>query len=188
MCLFIASWPQVSKHVCLSIPFIKEGTQKGSRERALHVHQRKTKHFIAKLLAQPYGLLHTFSILVIVTFSMPWGLTINWNMSSIWHQRVLPQFIPLIPKSVTISQWPLIYHLLKHATEVGTNLMWQYWNCENWPQRISSIFYTLKIDWIERTRCKNASITLPHTWSISTTKTMAIAHKLVNSFLHLPSI
>ena len=28
------------------------------------MHQRKTKHFIAKLLAQPYTLLHTFSILV----------------------------------------------------------------------------------------------------------------------------
>ena len=42
--------PQVSKHVCLSIPFIKEATQKGW---ALHVHQRKTKHFIAKLL--PHG-------------------------------------------------------------------------------------------------------------------------------------
>ena len=32
--------------------------------RALHVHQRKTKHFIAKLFSQPFTLLHTFSILV----------------------------------------------------------------------------------------------------------------------------
>ena len=63
---------QVSKHVCLSIPFIKEATRKGSRERALRVHQRKTKHFIAKLLAQPYRLLHTFSILVVWIVKRRW--------------------------------------------------------------------------------------------------------------------
>ena len=47
-------------------PFYKGSHSKGMKERALHVHQRKTKHFIAKLLAQPYRLLHTFSILVVV--------------------------------------------------------------------------------------------------------------------------
>ena len=46
------------------VPFYKASHSKGIKERALHVHQRKTKHFIAKLLAQPYRLLHTFSILV----------------------------------------------------------------------------------------------------------------------------
>ena len=45
-------------------PFYRGSHSKGIKERALHVHQRKTKHFIAKLLAQPYRLLHTFSILV----------------------------------------------------------------------------------------------------------------------------
>ena len=29
-------------------------------QRALYVHQRKTKHFIAKLLAQPFMVLQTF--------------------------------------------------------------------------------------------------------------------------------
>ena len=51
------------------VPFYKASHSKGIKERALHVHQRKTKHFIAKLLAQPYRLLHTFSILVVTV----WG-------------------------------------------------------------------------------------------------------------------
>ena len=46
-------------------PFYRGSHSKGIKERALHVHQRKTKHFIAKLFAQPYMLLNTFSILVI---------------------------------------------------------------------------------------------------------------------------
>ena len=41
------------KHVCLSITFIEEATQKWL-VRAPHVHQRKTKYFIAKLFAQPF--------------------------------------------------------------------------------------------------------------------------------------
>ena len=49
-------------------PFYKRGQSKGIKQRALHVHRRKTKHFIAKLFAQPYKLLQTFSILVITKF------------------------------------------------------------------------------------------------------------------------
>jgi len=41
------------------VPFYKASHSKGIKERALHVHQRKTKHFIAKLLAQPFMVLQT---------------------------------------------------------------------------------------------------------------------------------
>ena len=58
------------------VPFYKASHSKGIKERALHVHQRKTKHFITKLLAQPYRLLHTFSILV-------YGLLKNAYWSSV---------------------------------------------------------------------------------------------------------
>ena len=46
-------------------PFYKRGQSKGIKQRALHVHRRKTKHFISKLFAQPCKLLQTFSILVL---------------------------------------------------------------------------------------------------------------------------
>ena len=36
-----------------SIPFYRRSHSKEAKQRALHVHQRKTKHFIAKLSAQP---------------------------------------------------------------------------------------------------------------------------------------
>ena len=52
-------------------PFYKWSHSKGIKQRALLVHQRKTKHFIARLFAQPYTLLHTFSILVGKYFSLP---------------------------------------------------------------------------------------------------------------------
>ena len=47
-----------------NLTFYKGSHLKGLKQRALHVHQRKTKHFIAKLFAQPYMLLNTLSILV----------------------------------------------------------------------------------------------------------------------------
>ena len=40
---------------CLfKLTFYKGSNLKGLKQRALHVYQRKTKHFIAKLLAQPF--------------------------------------------------------------------------------------------------------------------------------------
>ena len=45
-------------------PFYTRGQSKGIKQRALHVHRRKTKHFIAKLFPQPFTLLNTLSILV----------------------------------------------------------------------------------------------------------------------------
>ena len=33
-------------------------------------------------------------LLSLVTFSMPWGATINWNMPSNWNQRVLELMLP----------------------------------------------------------------------------------------------
>ena len=49
----------------LEHPFCKGSHSKGIKKRALHVQaSKKTKHFIEKLLTQPYRLLHTFSILV----------------------------------------------------------------------------------------------------------------------------
>ena len=56
-------------------PFYRGSHSKGIKERALHVHQRKTKHFIAKLFAQPYMLLNTFSILVI---DVHVSMYLNW--------------------------------------------------------------------------------------------------------------
>ena len=46
---------------CLfNLTFYKGSHSKGLKQRALHVHQRKTKHFIAKLFAQPFMVLQTF--------------------------------------------------------------------------------------------------------------------------------
>ena len=65
-------------------PFYKGSHSKGIKGRALHVHQRKTKHFIAKLLAQPYRLLHTFSILVVtVMFGEDTLLQNSWPKRSL---------------------------------------------------------------------------------------------------------
>ena len=55
---------QVSKQCHLPYVFHKKGHPKNEQQRALHVYQRKTKHFIAKLFSQPFPLLHTFLILV----------------------------------------------------------------------------------------------------------------------------
>ena len=44
------------------------------------MHQRKTKHFIAKLCPQPFTLLHTFSILVHLSRSLN-----KWTISRINH-------------------------------------------------------------------------------------------------------
>ena len=56
-------------------PFYKGSRSKGIKQRALHVHQRKTKHFIAKLFPQPFILPETFLILVAV------GVT--WSFSAV---------------------------------------------------------------------------------------------------------
>ena len=53
--------PYKLKHVCITRPFI-EGALKRAKQRALHVHQTKTKHFIAKLFAQPIESEVIFSI------------------------------------------------------------------------------------------------------------------------------
>ena len=69
--------PVTSIEACLfKHPFYKRGQSKGIKQRALHVHRRKTKHFIAKLFAQPYKLLQTFSILVtpvLKVIGAPWN-------------------------------------------------------------------------------------------------------------------
>ena len=64
-------------------PFYRGNHSKGIKKRALHVHQRKTKYFIAKLFAQPYMPLNTLSILVIIFHSK---VTVS-NMKS--FQRLL---------------------------------------------------------------------------------------------------
>ena len=46
---------------CLfNLTFYKGNHSKGLKQRTLHVHQRKTKHFIAKLFVQPFMVLQTF--------------------------------------------------------------------------------------------------------------------------------
>ena len=47
------------------------------------MHQRKTKHFIAKLLAQPYRLLHTFSILVLPRPSILYAFSLQERLSDL---------------------------------------------------------------------------------------------------------
>ena len=56
---------QVLKQCCLPNVFHKKKHPKYEQQRALHVHQRKTKNFIANRYLQPFLLLHTFSILVL---------------------------------------------------------------------------------------------------------------------------
>ena len=58
---------EVSKQWHLPYVFHKKRHLKYEQQRALHVHQRKTKHVIVKLCPQPFTLLHTFSILVLET-------------------------------------------------------------------------------------------------------------------------
>ena len=67
-------------------PFCKGSHSKGIKKRALHVQaSKKTKHFIAKLLAQPYRLLHTFSILVLLLFSK--RKTLIFSIDETFSQR-----------------------------------------------------------------------------------------------------
>ena len=53
---------------CLfNLTFYKGSHSKGLKQRAMHVHQRKTKHFIAKLFAQPFMVLQTFLKIMFAT-------------------------------------------------------------------------------------------------------------------------
>ena len=58
---------------CLfNLTFYKGSHSKGLKLRALHVHQRKTKHFIAKLLAQPFMVLQAFLKSMLFLLSCVW--------------------------------------------------------------------------------------------------------------------
>ena len=53
------------------LTFYKGSPSKGTKQRSLLLNQRKTKHFIVKLFAPPFTLLHTFSILGTMSLSNP---------------------------------------------------------------------------------------------------------------------
>jgi len=64
---------------CLfNLTFYKGSHSKGLKQRALHVHQRKTKHFIAKLLAQPFMVLQTI-LKSMITLNMVYDRAVKAN-------------------------------------------------------------------------------------------------------------
>ena len=91
---------------------------------SLHVHQRTTKHFIAKLFAQPYMLLNTFSILV--ALPPPSGCICQALNEQLWSHNLISMhhrrsWIPVI----SCVEW-----------EMGRGSRWRHFGGKTqfWPR------------------------------------------------------